>query len=281
MRPRLRSLVAAAVAVLLPSAVLGQAPPAAADGVVVGGQPVRIDDSPWTVALTSRKRFGDERSGQFCAGVLVSREAVLTAAHCLAEETLGVHWSKVGDLAVVAGRGDLTSTAGKEFGIERVWVNPDYDSWTNAGDVAVLYLDRPAATGRSLRLAAKPDDPVYEPGSPARVYGWGETRGDAGYPTTLHAADIEVLPDAVCERAYPGSSEGRYAAESMVCAGLMRGGRDACQGDSGGPLVVRGRLVGLVSWGQGCGEKGRPGVYTRISAAVATVRDAAGSGEPS
>ncbi|WP_407561644.1 S1 family peptidase [Streptomyces sp. 184] len=270
MRLRLRS-IAAAVAVLLPPAVLGQAPPAAADGVVVGGQPVRIDDSPWAVALTSRKLFGDERSGQFCAGVLVSPEVVLTAAHCLAEETLGVHWSKVEDLSVVAGRGDLASTAGQEFAIERVWVNPDYDGWTNAGDLAVLRLARPAEAGRFPKLAAKPDDPAYEPGSPARVYGWGGTAGDGGYPTTLHAADVEVLPDTVCERAYPGSPDGRYLAGSMVCAGLMRGGRDACQGDSGGPLVVRGRLVGLVSWGQGCGEKGRPGVYTRISAAVKTV----------
>ncbi|WBB62631.1 serine protease [Streptomyces sp. WMMC500] len=271
MRPRLRSLAAAVVAVLLPPAVLGQAPPAAADGVVVGGRPVRIADSPWTVALTSRKLFGDERSGQFCAGVLVSRRVVLTAAHCLGEETLGVHWSKAGDLSVVAGRGDLASTAGEEFAIERVWVNPDYDGWTNAGDLAVLRLKRPAPAGRFLKLAKKPDDPAYAPGSPARVYGWGDTAGDARYPTTLHAADVEVLPDAACERAYPGSRDGRYLAASMVCAGLMRGGRDACQGDSGGPLVVRGRLVGLVSWGEGCGERGRPGVYTRISAAVETV----------
>ncbi|MFW6692109.1 S1 family peptidase [Streptomyces sp. MAR4 CNX-425] len=268
-----RSIVAAAVAVLLPAAVLGQAPPAAADGVVVGGRPVSIDDSPWTVALTSRKLFGDERSGQFCAGVLVSPEVVLTAAHCLAEETLGVPWSEVGDLAVVAGRGDLASTAGREAAIERVWVNPDYDSWTNAGDLAVLRLKSPAGAGGFLKLAAEPDDPAYEPGSPARVYGWGDTEGDASYPTALHAADVEVLPDAACERAYPGSPDGRYLAASMVCAGLMRGGRDACQGDSGGPLVVRGRLVGLVSWGEGCGEKGRPGVYTRISAVVEAVRE--------
>ncbi|AUH40095.1 S1 family peptidase [Streptomyces sp. CMB-StM0423] len=270
MRPRLRS-IAAAVAVLLPPAMLGQAPPAAADGVVVGGHPVRIGDSPWTVALTSRKLFGDERSGQFCAGVLVSPKVVLTAAHCLAEETLGEHWSKVRDLAVVAGRGDLAGTEGKEFALEKVWVNPDYDAWTNAGDLAVLRLKRPAESAAFLKLAEKPDDPAYEPGSPARVYGWGDTEGNASYPTTLHAADVEVLPDTVCERAYPGSPDGRYVAASMVCAGLMRGGPDACQGDSGGPLVVKGRLVGLVSWGEGCGEKGRPGVYTRISAAVKTV----------
>jgi secreted trypsin-like serine protease len=77
---------------------------------------------------------------------------------------------------------------------------------------------------------------------------------------------VNVLQDAVCAKAYPGSADGTYKPESMLCAGEPGGGRDACQGDSGGPLVVHGRLVGLVSWGTGCGKPGSPGVYTRASA---------------
>jgi trypsin len=111
-------------------------------------------------------------------------------------------------------------------------------------------------------------DAAYAPGTPATVYGWGDATGAADYAHSLRGANLQVLPDTTCERAYPGGLEGKYLAASMLCAGVPEGGRDACQGDSGGPLVADRRLIGLVSWGSGCGQAGSPGVYTRISEVV-------------
>ncbi|MEU7583103.1 serine protease [Streptomyces sp. NPDC041068] len=262
------ALALAAAAAALP---LASPAPAAADSVVIGGSPAQASDSPWAVALSSRDRFGGTRAGQFCGGVVVGRSTVLTAAHCMSEDVLGVPLSEVSDLKVIAGRGDLRAADGGEIPVSGVWINPEYDSYTNSGDVAALTLAEPLPEGYAIPMAG-PGDPAYEAGAGAAVYGWGDTTGAGDYARTLRSARVQVLPDAVCEESYPGSADGRYTAETMVCAGEMDGRRDACQGDSGGPLVARGRLIGLVSWGSGCGRAGSPGVYTRISDVARVMR---------
>ncbi|MFD8737589.1 serine protease [Streptomyces sp. NPDC059618] len=258
-----------ALALAATTAVISLTTPALAssDSVVIGSRPVRIADSPWTVALSSRDRFGGTRAGQFCGGVVVGRTTVLTAAHCLGDDVLGAPPRQAGDLKVIAGRGDLMSDDGKEIPVSDIWVNPHYDSDTNAGDFGVLTLAEPLPASSVIRMAPS-GDPAYEPGTAAVVYGWGDLTGGGDYASSLRAADVHVLADSSCERAYPGNESGTYGAGSMVCAGEAAGGRDACQGDSGGPLVAQGRLIGLVSWGSGCGRAGSPGVYTRVSEAV-------------
>ncbi|MFJ6661443.1 S1 family peptidase [Streptomyces sp. NPDC091377] len=252
-------LMAAATAIPLMSAA-----PVSADSVVIGGFPVDAADSPWTVAVSSRDRFGGTRSGQFCGGVAVGRTTVLTAAHCLGEEVLGAPPDQIPDLKVIAGRTDLRSTEGEEVPVSDTWVNPDYDAADNAGDFAVLTLAEPLADRAVVGMAGTGDS-AYDAGTAALVYGWGDVTGAGDYATALRASRVHVLADAECEDAYPGGAVGTYRAKSMLCAGERRGGRDACQGDSGGPLIAEGRLIGLVSWGSGCGRAGSPGVYTRVS----------------
>lgn len=264
-RPFARTFTAA-LALVAPVAALPLASPApaVADSVVIGGSPVRVADSPWVVALSSRDRFGGTRSGQFCGGVVIGRSTVLTAAHCLGEEVLGVRLREMSDLKVIAGRDDLSTSEGREISVREATVNPQYDSSSNSGDFAVLSLASPLPQGYVIGMADAGDQ-AYEPGTRAAVYGWGDTTGSGDYARTLRSAQVRVLPDATCKKAYPGNSDGTYTPASMLCAGELEGGQDACQGDSGGPLVARGRLIGLVSWGSGCGRAGSPGVYTRIS----------------
>ncbi|MBM7442663.1 trypsin-like serine protease [Streptomyces sp. HB132] len=251
---------------------LGPPVPASADSIIVGGRPVAVADSPWTVAVSSRDRFGGTRAGQFCGGAAIAPTKVLTAAHCMGDDVLGAAVQEVRDLRIIAGRDELNGAGGQEIPVRSVWVNPAYDPGSNVGDLAVLTLDRALPKGSVIPMAAA-GSAAYEPGTPATVYGWGDTTGYGAYASGLRATTVRVMSDSDCRRAYPGGAQGAYDASSMLCAGDAAGGRDACQGDSGGPLVARGRLVGLVSWGSGCGSPGSPGVYTRVSAAIRWMAD--------
>ena len=265
----LRVLVRLLLGALLATLLAPQA--GARDRRIVGGHAVSAASHPWVVALSSRDRFGSARSGQFCGGAVVGTRTVATAAHCLSNEVLGVDHKKVSDLRIVTGRGDLDGRAGREVSVSKMWVNPKYNSQTNEGDVAVLTLAKKLPRQAVVGMAERGHS-GYRAGTKARVFGWGDTSGNGSYASSLRAATVRMQKDAECERAYPGNADGKFARSTMVCAGVSGGGKDACQGDSGGPLIARGRLVGLVSWGTGCGEAGRPGVYTRVSAVAGLVR---------
>ncbi|WP_338320456.1 serine protease [Streptomyces lonarensis] len=269
---RLPRLLLAASALSLPLTLLPGAPVSAGE-LVVGGQPVRAEDHPWTVALSSRDQFGPDRSGQFCGGVVVAPRTVATAAHCLgaggqAEAELPA------DLSVIAGRSDLGrggDAVGEEVAVASAWIHPEYDDNRQTHDLALLTLESDLPESSVIRAAPRGHE-AYREGNDAQVYGWGDTSGEGDYSRYLLGADVLMVSDDDCAAAYPSGSP-RFEGSVMVCAGLAEGGADACQGDSGGPLVADGLLVGLVSWGSGCALPERPGVYTRGSLVAEALAD--------
>uniref|UniRef100_A0A670ZTM0 Peptidase S1 domain-containing protein n=1 Tax=Pseudonaja textilis TaxID=8673 RepID=A0A670ZTM0_PSETE len=80
----------------------------------------------------------------------------------------------------------------------------------------------------------------------------------------LTEAQVDIIPISTCNRHdwYAGMVK-----DNMICAGSGKGGIDGCQGDSGGPLacyipdLTRYYLVGISSFGYGCGRPRLPGVY--------------------
>ncbi|CAG9560486.1 unnamed protein product [Danaus chrysippus] len=83
---------------------------------------------------------------------------------------------------------------------------------------------------------------------------------------------VSTIQQGVCRRSY-----WQYAiTDNMVCAG--RGHRDSCAGDSGGPLLCKDRykryvLQGITSFGDGCGKRGKYGIYTKTSGYVTWMYD--------
>lgn len=221
-------------------------------GAIVGGSPA--PETPWVVALT------DVNGNLFCGGALVASDRVVTAAHCLTERIAVTARERSSDtVRVVVGRADRRTTSGQVVGVARIWRHPDYRDVTTGDDVAVLTLTEPVA-GRTVPLVDAGDTASYAPGVEATVLGWGRTAEGAEPSPTLRQVVVPVEDDLTCSKAVP-----TYRPSAMVCAGYPKGGQDACEGDSGGPMVVRGRLVGVVSYGRGCARPGEPGIYTRLA----------------
>jgi secreted trypsin-like serine protease len=253
---RLAGVAAAALATIGVAATVSTAnadqAPSDVSPMIIGGEETTIEENPFVVALTTPDGF------QFCGGTIVAPTKILTAAHC-------TEGTAAADIKVVAGQTSLSGGGGTTADVTDIWIHPEWDSNALSPDASVLTLST-ALTEAPIALASPDDAALYTAGADSTVYGWGVTESGST-SDTLRKVTVPVTADADCTASYPDS----FLPDTMVCAGLAEGGKDSCQGDSGGPLTGTGadgtrKLIGVVSWGQGCAEPNFYGVYGRVSA---------------
>uniref|UniRef100_A0A8C3FUB7 Peptidase S1 domain-containing protein n=1 Tax=Chrysemys picta bellii TaxID=8478 RepID=A0A8C3FUB7_CHRPI len=104
---------------------------------------------------------------------------------------------------------------------------------------------------------------------------------DLPSPQTLQKLQVPIIDSKTCRNLYLTNMHNRppnrNIQDDMICAGYAEGMRDACNGDSGGPMAcIVGDvwvLAGIVSWGEGCAIKNRPGVYSRLTSYQSWIRE--------
>ncbi|XP_050671823.1 uncharacterized protein LOC126970132 isoform X2 [Leptidea sinapis] len=223
---------------------------------------------PWQAAILKKD---PKESVYVCGGTLIDGLHIMTAAHCIKSY-------KGFELRVRLGEWDVNHDVEFFPYIERdvlsVHVHPLYYAGTLDNDLAILKLEHPVDWTKYPHIspACLPDKYTDYSGQRCWTTGWGKDAfGMNGkYQNILKEVDVPVLPHGLCQQQLRQTRLG-YNYElnpGFLCAGGEEG-KDACKGDGGGPLVCeRGgtwQLVGVVSWGIGCGEAGVPGVYVKVA----------------
>ena len=207
-----------------------------ARGAIIDGRVAAPSDVAATVATFMEGTLD-------CTGTLVNARVVVTAAHCLVEDSWEALLSP-SSLAVVVGAVDPTmATEEQTYAASRVWVAPLFpgEELTDVGlydehDIGVIVLARGVTTVTPMSILAMDDvDAELTDRRMMNIAGYGVTdRRGGGDNTQLHVGELPFI-----ERS-----------ERELIAGDP-GGTDTCDGDSGGPAWIETtagpRLVGVNS----------------------------------
>ncbi|XP_052750926.1 protein masquerade [Galleria mellonella] len=233
---------------------------------VMGGEDGERGEWCWQVALIN------SLNQYLCGAALIGTQWVLTAAHCVTNIV------RSGDAIYVrVGDHDLTrkygSPGAQTLRVATTYIHHNHNSQTLDNDIALLKLQGKAELTEGVCLVCLPARGVsHGAGTRCTVTGYGYM-GEAGpIPLRVREAELPIVSDAECVRKVNAVTEKIFILPaSSFCAGGEEG-NDACQGDGGGPLVCQDdgfyELVGLVSWGFGCGRRDVPGVYVKVSSFI-------------
>ncbi|XDV11715.1 hypothetical protein PO909_000572, partial [Leuciscus waleckii] len=221
------------------STVCGRAP---LNSRIVGGENAAAGAWPWQVSIHV---IG---FGHSCGGALITKDWVLSAAHCF--ERFNASYIEVyfGRLKQSGSNPNETSRTASRIISHPNFVHPNPDN-----DIPVCL----AAAGS-----------VFSAGTESWVTGWGRLQSGGPFADVLQQVKIPIVNNSVCNNTFGGINVS--ITNDMMCAGLLhKGGKGSCQGDSGSPMASRkGSLwiqSGIMSSSVRCAIPKYPAVYTRVS----------------
>ncbi|XP_044729853.1 venom serine protease 34-like [Chrysoperla carnea] len=231
---------------------------------IVGGVDTGVNEFPMMVALVDL-----DASSIFCGGSIISRNYIVTAAHCLVSAELNNTGVLVGDWDISSGS---DTPKAKIYNSQQFLIHPSFNITTFANDIALVKTTTPIVFSLEVGPACLPL--LYTTtnfvGTNVIELGWG-TLG-FGYPPSdiLQKVDLRVISLNTCKETYSRVQNTQFC--------TYADNKDSCQGDSGGPALwqrnntTRLQLLGIISTGNACAIRNIPGINTRVVSYIAWIR---------
>jgi len=238
--------------------------------LIVGGTVAKPREFPHMALIG----YGEPSDIQYlCGGSLVSERWVVTAGHCSSGRAGPAQFVRLGESDKASQTADKQP---EDFTVTQNIVHPEYRSNSHYNDIALLQLDRNAKLSYYVRPLCLPDSRAIKEHS-AIASGWGRIGWLDDLSNQLLKVTLQLFPYAECRESYGVNRKlpDGIKDDTQLCAGSRDSEKDTCEGDSGGPLQVfhpslhcMYTMIGITSFGKGCGLAGQPAVYTRVHAFV-------------
>lgn len=238
--------------------------------LVSNGNVAGRHDFPFKAALIAAMPFGDA----LCGGSLISRWAVLTAAHCIFNSA---------NTIIILGASDIRDSAEPlqvRFRVQptNYRIHQFFREGITNSDIGIVRFNFAIAFFTdAVNVIPLPTDEMLNnlfANENSLVAGFGQYSDAGSFSPSLRFVEMTTMANAGiagCSLRFPGLLD-----VSHICTSGL-GGRGWCPGDEGAPLIVLSGgvyiQIGIASIfpNSGC-MSGNPSVYTRITSFMSFIR---------
>ena len=226
-----------------------------------------------------------------CGGSIISNKHVISSAHCVIDDKFIYHSYVVYGEFILSESQTLNSVKTRDVRIhekfdDKTYENALYDFSILELSVRLVFSDavQPICLSSSTKLT---DSYFYYNSSLTQdqnkylqIAGWGLNSENLNirqkYPGPLIETQLSIKPMNICKEIYKLVPDVEINDDQYFCTYdhhcfMDKSCKDACQGDSGGPVFFKDPntdqfiLLGIISFGVGCGRLKWPGVSIKIN----------------